>query len=198
MLDRKYERQMSGKEKRKFEAEKMSQMTLKEKLEYLWMYYKVYLLIPVVIVVLIVVGVQMYHGITQKVLLNLTILGGESTDRTGLEKEILELLGTGKKNEAVKINANLSGSTDDYNSNIALSTLIGASAVSYRAALSISLALSWYFLPLNIALSLLRLSRPRRCPWSGRCRRSCSWPPRCWPRSGQASWSRRSCGHPPC
>ena len=64
MLDRKYERQMSGKEKRKFEAEKMSQMTLKEKLEYLWMYYKVYLLIPVVIVVLIVVGVQMYHGIT--------------------------------------------------------------------------------------------------------------------------------------
>ena len=27
MLDRKYERQMSGKEKRKFEAEKMSQMT---------------------------------------------------------------------------------------------------------------------------------------------------------------------------
>ena len=114
MLDRKYERQMSGKEKRKFEAEKMSQMTLKEKLEYLWMYYKVYLLIPVVIVVLIVVGVQMYHGITQKVLLNLTILGGESTDRTGLEKEILELLGTGKKNEAVKI---------------ALSTLIGAEAV---------------------------------------------------------------------
>lgn len=86
MLDRKYERQMSGKEKRKFEAEKMSQMTLKEKLEYLWMYYKVYLLIPVVIVVLIVVGVQMYHGITQKVLLNLTILGGESTDRTGLGK----------------------------------------------------------------------------------------------------------------
>lgn len=71
----------------------------------------------------------MYHGITQKVLLNLTILGGESTDRTGLEKEILELLGTGKKNEAVKINANLSGSTDDYNSNIALSTLIGAEAV---------------------------------------------------------------------
>ena len=97
MLDRKYERQMSGKEKRKFEAEKMSQMTLKEKLEYLWMYYKVYLLIPVVIVVLIVVGVQMYHGITQKVLLNLTILGGESTDRTGLEKEILELLGDRKE-----------------------------------------------------------------------------------------------------
>ena len=29
MLDRKYERQMSGKEKRKFEAEKMSQMTLR-------------------------------------------------------------------------------------------------------------------------------------------------------------------------
>ena len=36
MLDRKYERQMSGKEKRKLEAEKMRQMTLKEKIKYLW------------------------------------------------------------------------------------------------------------------------------------------------------------------
>lgn len=129
MLDRKYERQMSMKERRKFEAEKMQEMTLKEKIEYLWMYYKVYLLIPVVIVALIVVGMQMYNGMTEKVLLNLAILGGDNIDRTGLEKEVTELLGTGDKKETVKINANLSGSSDDYNSNIALSTLIGAEAV---------------------------------------------------------------------
>lgn len=129
MLDRKYERQMSMKEKRKFEAEKMKAMTLKEKIEYLWMYYKVYLLIPVIIVAMIVVGMQMYHGMTEKVLLNLAILGGDNIDRSGLEKEATELLGTGDKKETVKINANLSGSSDDYNSNIALSTLIGAEAV---------------------------------------------------------------------
>lgn len=129
MLDRKYERQMSMKEKRKFEAEKMKEMTLKEKIEYLWMYYKVYLLIPVIIVAMIVVGMQMYHGMTEKVLLNLAILGGDNIDRSGLEKEATELLGTGDKKETVKINANLSGSSDDYNSNIALSTLIGAEAV---------------------------------------------------------------------
>lgn len=129
MLDRKYERQMSMKERRKFEAEKMQAMTLKEKIEYLWMYYKVYLLIPVVIVALIVVGMQMYHGMTEKVLLNLAILGGDNIDRSGLDKEITELLGTGDKKETVKINANLSGSSDDYNSNIALSTLVGAEAV---------------------------------------------------------------------
>lgn len=129
MLDRKYERQMSMKEKRKFEAEKMKTMTLKEKIEYLWMYYKVYLLIPVIIVAMIVVGMQMYHGMTEKVLLNLAILGGDNIDRSGLEKEATELLGTGDKKETVKINANLSGSSDDYNSNIALSTLIGAEAV---------------------------------------------------------------------
>lgn len=129
MLDRKYERQMSMKEKRKFEAEKMKAMTLKEKIEYLWMYYKVYLLIPVIIVAMIVVGMQMYHGMTEKVLLNLAILGGDNIDRSGLEKEVTELLGTGDKKETVKINANLSGSSDDYNSNIALSTLIGAEAV---------------------------------------------------------------------
>ena len=62
MLDRKYERQMSGKEKRKFEAEKMRQMTLKEKIEYLWMYYKIIFLIPVIIGVVIYLGVTMYQG----------------------------------------------------------------------------------------------------------------------------------------
>ena len=129
MLDRKYERHMSMKERRRFEAEKMSQMTRKEKIEYLWMYYKSYLLIPVIIVVLAAIGVQMYHGMTEKVLLNLTILGGENVDRTDLDKDITRLLGTGKKNETVKINANLSGSSEDYNSNIALSTLVGAEAV---------------------------------------------------------------------
>lgn len=129
MLDRKYERHMSMKERRRFEAEKMSQMTRKEKIEYLWMYYKSYLLIPVIIVVLAAIGIQMYHGMTEKVLLNLTILGGENVDRTDLDKDITRLLGTGKKNETVKINANLSGSSEDYNSNIALSTLVGAEAV---------------------------------------------------------------------
>nr|WP_294466036.1 hypothetical protein [uncultured Sellimonas sp.] len=130
MLDRKYERQMSGKEKRKFEAEKLSQMTLKEKIEYLWMYYKIYLLIPVILIVLICVGVQMYHGMTEKVLLNLMILDGNGTlDRTDLEEDITDALGSGKKNEVVKINANLSASSEDYNSNIALTTLVGAEAV---------------------------------------------------------------------
>lgn len=129
MLDRKYERQMSGKEKRKFEAEKMRQMTLKEKIEYLWMYYKILFLIPVIIGVVIYLGVTMYQGITREVLLNLTILDGTGTELPGLEEDIKDLLGTGNSKETVEINSNLSGSTDDYNSNVALSTLIGAESV---------------------------------------------------------------------
>ena len=89
MLDRKYERQMSGKEKRKFEAEKMRQMTLKEKIEYLWMYYKIIFLIPVIIGVVIYLGVTMYQGITREVLLNLTITGGTGTELTDLEEDVL-------------------------------------------------------------------------------------------------------------
>lgn len=129
MLDRKYERQMNLKERQKFEAEKMQKMTWKEKIEYIWMYYKGYLLIPVILAVLVVIGTQMYQGMTEKVLLNIAVLGGSTTEREELEKELTTLLGTGDKKETVKINANLSGSTGDYNSNIALSTLIGAEAV---------------------------------------------------------------------
>ena len=71
----------------------------------------------------------MYQGITREVLLNLTILDGTGTELPGLEEDIKDLLGTGNSKETVEINSNLSGSTDDYNSNVALSTLIGAESV---------------------------------------------------------------------
>jgi len=66
---------------------------------------------------------------------------------------------------------------------------------SYRVPRSICLALSLYFLPLNISYTLL--IRPRRRPWSGRCRRSCSWRLPGKQRSDRASSARRSSGRRP-
>ena len=43
VLDRRYEKQMTREERKQFEKGKLSQMTGKEKLEYLWMYYKIWL-----------------------------------------------------------------------------------------------------------------------------------------------------------
>ncbi len=129
MLDRKYERQMEGKEKRRFEMEKLKKMTWKEKIEYLWMYYKIWLVVLALVIAAICTGVQMYHGITEEVLLNVTIVDGGNVDRTGLEKDVKELLGAKKKNQSVKINSNISSSKEDYNSRIALTTLIGAESV---------------------------------------------------------------------
>lgn len=129
MLDRKYERQMNRKEKRHFEMEKLKKMNGKEKLEYLWMYYKIWLVVFIVIIALIYTGVQMYHGMTEKILLNVTIVDGQNMERTDLEKEVRKELGAEKKNETVRFNANLSSGEEDYNSKIALSALVGAEAV---------------------------------------------------------------------
>lgn len=82
-----------------------------------------------IIGVVIYLGVTMYQGITREVLLNLTITGGTGTELTDLEEDVKDLLGTGSSKETVEINSNLSGSADDYNSNVALSTLIGAESV---------------------------------------------------------------------
>ena len=61
MLDRRYEQQMDKKEKRQFEKEKLKEMSGRQKLEYLWMYYKVWLLVPIGIALLVWVGVTMYR-----------------------------------------------------------------------------------------------------------------------------------------
>ena len=65
MLDRRYEQQMDKKEKRQFEKEKLKEMSGRQKLEYLWMYYKVWLLVPIGIALLVWVGVTMYRSKTE-------------------------------------------------------------------------------------------------------------------------------------
>lgn len=128
MLDRKYERMMDKKERRRFEKEKLSKMSLKEKIEYLWMYYKIWLAVPAAVIVAVYTGVQMYHGMNEEIMLNVTIINGKNMERTAFGEEIRKLLGAEKKNETVQLNANLTAA-GDYNSKIGLSTLIGAEAV---------------------------------------------------------------------
>ena len=111
MLDRRYEKQMTREERKQFEKEKLSQMTGKEKLEYLWMYYKIWLLVPVAVIVAI----------------NLVVVDGLADDYEGLESEIWEYLGAEKSNQTVRINSNITSGA--YQGEAAFSTLIGTESV---------------------------------------------------------------------
>nr|WP_317283407.1 hypothetical protein [uncultured Sellimonas sp.] len=129
MLDRKYEQKLDGKKKRQFELEKLRQMSFKEKIEYLWMYYKIYLLVLLVIIVGIYVGVQMYHGMKEEVLLNVVIMNGKTVEGTDFEKDVKKAVGVDKKNESVKFNTTITGTGEEYTSKVALTTFIGAESV---------------------------------------------------------------------
>ena len=107
MLDRRYEKQMTREERKQFEKEKLSQMTGKEKLEYLWMYYKIWLLVPVAVIAAIYLGVTMYRGMNEEILLNLVVVDGLADDYEGLESEIREYLGAEKSNQTERINSNI-------------------------------------------------------------------------------------------
>lgn len=127
MLDRRYEKQMTREERKQFEKEKLSQMTGREKLEYLWMYYKIWLLVPVAVIAAIYLGVTMYRGMNEEILLNLVVVDGLADDYEGLESEIREYLGAEKSNQTVRINSNITSGA--YQGEAAFSTLIGTESV---------------------------------------------------------------------
>lgn len=104
-------------------------MTLGKKIEYLWMYYKSWLVGAILIIGVICVGVTMYKGIHTKVLLNITIVGGNNLQAEWLEESFSEYAGIEPEDGIIKIQANLSADSEDSTSQIALSTLVGAEAV---------------------------------------------------------------------
>lgn len=127
MLDRRYERMMSKKERRQFEKEKLKEMGWKQKAEYLWMYYKVWLLVPVLAVAAVYFGVHLYHGMTDEVLLQVMIVDGKAAEDGRLEQQFKDYIGAGKKNQTVRVNDSLGTAT--YQGELAFSTFIGAEAV---------------------------------------------------------------------
>lgn len=105
---------------------------MKKKLEYLWMYYKGWLLLPVSIILAIYLGVTMHHGRQVNVVVNVAIVGGNPLNEekiTELENELKQYLGADGEYDTVKIQANIPADGGSVNSRTALTTLVGAEAV---------------------------------------------------------------------
>nr|WP_296265805.1 hypothetical protein [uncultured Merdimonas sp.] len=127
MLDRRYEKQMTREEKKAFEKEKLSHMTGKEKLEYIWMYYKIWFLIPLAVIVAIYLGVTMYQGMHEEIDLNLVLVDSNLNEYDELKKTVKDDLGADKKNQTVRINGSIT--TGAYQGEAAFATLIGTESV---------------------------------------------------------------------
>ena len=62
-------------------------MPLGKKVEYLWMYYKIWLVILAVVIGVIYLGCTMYKGRHTTVLLNVAVTGGDSQKAEELNKD---------------------------------------------------------------------------------------------------------------
>ena len=72
-------------------------MTFMQKLEYIWMYYKVWLFGVLFLVAVIWLGITMYQGTHTKVLLNVAVIEGDSGKAEKLAEEFTEYAGISKK-----------------------------------------------------------------------------------------------------
>lgn len=127
MLDRRYEKEMSKKERRQFEKEKLKQMNRKEKLEYLWMYYKIWLLVPILLLVGIYLGVCVYRGLTAEVLLQVVVVDSGLDDYDELGDQFKEYIGADESNQKVTFNSNLNTAT--YQGEMAFTALLTGESI---------------------------------------------------------------------
>lgn len=128
MLDRRYEVSMDKKERRKFEREKLRRMGGKEKLEYLWMYYKIWLLVPVVFIFLAGIGIQMYQNAKQETLIQVSIVDSVESGHEKLSEAFKKQIGKTGKNQVVMYHNNVT-SQKGYSSQALMTTLMGAQSL---------------------------------------------------------------------
>ena len=124
----KHESDMTPKEKRQAERAKLRGMSPGEKAGYLWTYYKIWLFIPIVLIIVIWQGVQIYHNAQEVELLSVGVADTDLETEEGksaLESDLLEALGTGDEHEVITLDTGIS-SGEDSASVMKRATVIGA------------------------------------------------------------------------
>lgn len=109
--------------------EKMKGMTLLQKIDYLWIYYKVWLLVPIGIGVVVYIASSAYRASQENELVSAIVVGSTATDTNEVEEAIKKYIGKTKKNDIVRMHMNIPADQLAKTSQIALTTLIGAEAV---------------------------------------------------------------------
>ncbi len=99
-----------------------------KKVEYLWMYYKIWLVILAVVIGVIYLGCTMYKGRHTTVLLNVAVTGGDSQKAEELNKDFCKYAGIDEKDGSSgyrRIFRKMEGACPQRQ----LTTLVGADAV---------------------------------------------------------------------
>ena len=118
-----YESDLTKEEKRRMEKEKIKGMSGTKKLGYLWTYYKVWLLVPVLVLVAIFTGVQIWQNAQEKPLLYVNISDVEVGSDEGMDRlseNLRTLLGAENAHETVPV-TNSVLSSSNYEASVMMS-----------------------------------------------------------------------------
>ena len=127
-MEKRYESDMTRKEKRQNELKKLKSMTFKQKVGYIWTYYKGVFAGIIIACVIISIGVQMFQNSQLKSLLSIAVVDSNynhDEQVEALQNDFLAYAGTGDKHEVVDVATSLL-SGDDYNAVVKMTVVMGA------------------------------------------------------------------------
>ena len=113
--------------------EKMRGMTLLQKIDYLWTYYKIWLLVPVGIGIVIYMGCSIYRTKTENILVNAVVVGSTLRSTEELSRDVKGYMGEDGRHDVVTVQTNIPDDNMGQTSMVALSTVVGAETVDVIA-----------------------------------------------------------------
>lgn len=115
-MEQKHESDLTAKEKRELEFQKLKSMNLREKVEYLWTYYKIWLVVLVAFIMVVSTIVTMVRNGMKDELLSIAIMDSDMNVQEQIDQMTDELtadIGTGDPYETITVDTS-AGSGDDY------------------------------------------------------------------------------------
>lgn len=129
-----YESDMTRKEKMQLEKEKLSKMNFKEKMAYIWEYYKAVIFGIIAVIFIIGTIVNIHENAKYYDLVSIAVVDYAGLqDVSPIEEDIKEALGTGDKYEKVSIDTSYSFGENmedaDYNTLMKFTAVIAAQSM---------------------------------------------------------------------
>ncbi|OUP79520.1 hypothetical protein B5F07_21890 [Lachnoclostridium sp. An169] len=115
-MEQKHESDLTSKEKRQLEFQKLKSMTFRQKIEYLWTYYKIWLVVLLAVIMVGSIIVTMVQNAMKVELLSIAIVDADMNAQEQIDRmtdDLLDYIGTGDKYETITMDAS-AGSGDDY------------------------------------------------------------------------------------
>lgn len=126
---KRYESDRTRQEKREMEKEKLHGMKFKEKIEYIWTYYKSWMAVALaILLVCVIIGQSIYNSRFESVC-SIVVLNNLTLDQETLQEDIRNLLQDEDKYHTVEVDCSMSladRENADYNSIMKITALFAA------------------------------------------------------------------------